>query len=86
MISRLHCIDARDDAWSRAARRVVCLAAARQVLIHDDVLVASDVRDLQALALRLETGLSTSRRSWPWARGHNAGMVLVVRGQVETAP
>ena len=47
-------------AWRREARAVVALAAQLGLMLDEQMLIVSDVRDLQALALRLQR-----REPWP---------------------
>lgn len=55
------------DAWSREARRVLGLAAARRLELDRETLALSDVRDLQAIRWRLETQEQPhGLRLWPW--------------------
>ena len=41
-------------AWEREAARVQALADARRLVLDPELLILSDVRDLQALKLRLQ--------------------------------
>ena len=43
-------------AWAREARRALALASAQRVVLDPDYLIYCDVRDLQALSLRLSQG------------------------------
>ena len=55
----------RTDAWSRAARRALQLAAAHGRTLDRERVLLSDVRDLQALAWRLQRDMTPIAPSWP---------------------
>jgi hypothetical protein len=40
-------------AWRREARTLVALAAQRDIALREEILIFSDVRELQALRIRL---------------------------------
>jgi hypothetical protein len=56
------------DAWSRAAVRVLALAAARGCVVDRAALALYDVRDLQALARRWESRDAADHRATRWWR------------------
>ena len=56
------------DAWSREARRVRSLAAELAIPLDSETIILSDVRDLQAIRLRLQQAnpARTRRTTLPW--------------------
>jgi hypothetical protein len=58
--------DMSGNAWCRELRRVLALADQRQVYLDRETLIHSDVRDLQRLAMRLQTPARRLDRPHVW--------------------